>query len=157
MNMFNKLREKICKLIIPNSLRIVGIDETTVEELLNERLKTLDKLPEVFSKDFLNEIIKDYDKFDKPNFLESEGKVKFVDEGGHAVQLKVPLLTIVPIPYISKDSVDLDQYLKENFGDVKRPNNIKDIQGVEVNIPKLNIIPIPTIPIKKEDKKKEKK
>ena len=96
-------------------------------------------------------------KFDKPNFLESEGKVKFVDEGGHAVQLKVPLLTIVPIPYISKDSVDLDQYLKENFGDVKRPKNIEDIQGVEVDVPKLNIVPIPTIPIKKEDKKKEKK
>ena len=156
MNMFNKLREKICKLIIPNSLRIIDVDETTVEELLNERLKTLDKLPEVFSKDFLNEIIKDYDKFDKPNFLESEGKVKFVDESGHAVQLKVPLLTIVPIPYISKDSVDLDQYLKENFGDVKRPKKLEDIQGVEVDVPKLNIIPIPTIPIK-EDKKKEKK
>ena len=155
--MFNKLREKICKLIIPNSLRIIDVDETTVEELLNERLKTLDKLPEVFSKDFLNEIIKDYDKFDKPNFLESEGKVKFVDEGGHAVQLKVPLLTIVPIPYISKDSVDLDQYLKENFGDVKRPKNVEDIQGVEVDVPKLNIVPIPTIHIKEEDKKKEEK
>ena len=154
--MLNKLREKICKLIIPNSLRIIDVGETTVEELLNERLKTLDKLPEVFSKDFLNEIIKDYDKFDKPNFLESEGKVKFVDEGGHAVQLKVPLLTIVPIPYISKDTVDLDQYLKENFGNVKRPKNIEDIQGVEVDVPKLNIIPIPSIPIK-EDKKKEKK
>ena len=151
--MFNKLREKICKLIIPNSLRIIDVDETTVEELLNERLKTLDKLPEVFSKDFLNEIIKNYDKFDKPNFLESEGKVKFVDEGGHAVQLKVPLLTIVPIPYISKDSVDLDQYLKENFGDVKRPKNVEDIQGVEVDVPKLNIVPIPAIPIKKEEKK----
>ena len=154
MNILNKLREKICKLIIPNSLRIIDVNETTVEELLNERLKTLDKLPEVFSKDFLNEIIKDYDKFDKPNFLESEGKVKFVDEGGHAVQLKVPLLTIVPIPYISKDSVDLDQYLKENFGDVKRPKNIEDIQGVEVDVPKLNIIPIPTIPIKEENKNK---
>ena len=154
--MFNKLREKICKLIIPNSLRIIDVDETTIGELLNERLKTLDKLPEVFSKDFLNEIIKDYDKFDKPNFLESEGKVKFVDEGGHAVQLKVPLLTIVPIPYISKDSVDLDQYLKENFGDVKRPKNIEDIQGVEVDVPKLNIVPIPGIPVK-ENKKKEKK
>ncbi len=154
--MFNKLREKICKLIIPNSLRIIDVDETTIGELLDERLKTLDKLPEVFSKDFLNEIIKDYDKFDKPNFLESEGKVKFVDEGGHAVQLKVPLLTIVPIPYISKDSVDLDQYLKENFGDVKRPKNIEDIQGVEVDVPKLNIVPIPSIPVK-ENKKKEKK
>ena len=154
--MFNKLREKIGKFILPNTVRVVDAADMTVEESLNERLKTLDKLPEVFSKDFLNEIIKDYDKFDKPNFLESEGKVKFVDEGGHAVQLKVPLLTIVPIPYISKDSVDLDQYLKENFGDVKRPKNIEDIQGVEVDVPKLNIVPIPTIPIK-EDKKKEKK
>ena len=157
MNMLNKLREKICKFIMPKTLRIVGIDETTIEELLNERLKTLDKLPEVFSKDFLNEILKDYDKFDKPNFLEAEGKVKFVDEGGHAVQLKVPLLTIVPIPYISKDSVDLDKYLKENFGDVKRPKNIEDIQGVEVDVPKLNIVPIPAIPIKEENKNKENK
>lgn len=33
--------------------------------------------------------------------------------------IKVPLLTIVPIPYISKDDVDLDQYLKENFGETK--------------------------------------
>lgn len=155
--MFNKIREKIGKFILPNTVRVVDAADMTVDELLNERLKTLDKLPEVFSKDFLNEIIKDYDKFDKPNFLESEGKVKFVDEGGHAVQLKVPLLTIVPIPYISKDSVDLDQYLKENFGDVKRPKNIEDIQGVEVDVPKLNIVPIPPIPIKEEDKKKEKK
>ena len=154
--MFNKLREKIGKFILPNTVRVVDAADMTVEELLNERLKTLDKLPEVFSKDFLNEIIKDYDKFDKPNFLESEGKVKFIDESGHAVQLKVPLLTIVPIPYISKDSVDLDQYLKENFGDVKRPKNIEDIQGVEVDVPKLNIVPIPSIPIK-ENKKKEKK
>jgi len=152
MNMFNKLREKICKFIMPKTLRIIDVDETTVEELLNERLKTLDKLPEVFSKDFLEEIIKEVPKFYQPNFLEAEGKVKFVDEGGHAVQLKVPLLTIVPIPYISKDSVDLDKYLKENFGDVKRPKNIEDIQGVEVDVPKLNIVPIPTITIKEEDK-----
>ena len=152
MNMFNKLREKICKFIMPKTLRIIDVDETTVEELLNERLKTLDKLPEVFSKDFLEEIIKEVPKFYQPNFLEAEGKVKFVDEGGHAVQLKVPLLTIVPIPYISKDSVDLNQYLKENFGDVKRPKNIEDIQGVEVDVPKLNIVPIPTITIKEEDK-----
>ena len=154
--MLNKLREKICKFIIPNSLRIIDVDETTVEELLNERLKTLDKLPEVFSKDFLEEIIKEVPKFYQPNFLEAEGKVKFVDEGGHAVQLKVPLLTIVPIPYISKDDVNLDEYLKENFGDVKRPKKLEDIQGVEVDVPKLNIVPIPTILIK-EDKKKEKK
>lgn len=155
--MLNKLREKICKLIMPKSLRIVGIDETTVEELLNERLKSLDQLPEVFSKDFLEEIIKELPKFDQPNFLEAEGKVKFVDKNGHAVQLKVPLLTIVPIPYISKDNIDLDAYLKENFGDVKRPKNIEDIQGVEVNVPKLNIVPILPIPIKEEDKNKEKK
>ena len=143
--MFNKIREKICKFLMPKTLRIVNVDETTVEELLNERIKTVDKLPEVFSKDFLQEIIKEVPKFYQPNFLEAEGKVKFVDEGGHAVQLKVPLLTIVPIPYISKDDVNLNEYLKENFGDVKRPNNVKDIQGVEVNIPKLNIVPIPNI------------
>ena len=152
--MLNKLREKICKFIIPNSLRIIDVDETTVEELLNERFKTLDKLPEVFSKDFLEEIIKEVPKFYQPNFLEAEGKVKFVDEGGHAVQLKVPLLTIVPIPYISKDDVNLDEYLKENFGDVKRPKKLEDIQGVEVDVPKLNIVPIPVIPIKEEDENK---
>ena len=33
---------------------------------------------------------------------------------------------------------------------------MEDIKGVQVNVPALNIVPIPTIPIK-EDKKKEKK
>lgn len=66
-----------------------------------------------FSKNFLEEFIKEYPKFDQPNLLESEGNIKFVDEKGHAVQLKVPLLTIVPIPNISKD-IDMSFDKKTN-------------------------------------------
>jgi hypothetical protein len=56
----------------------------------------------------------------------------------------------VPIPYISKDSIDLDKYYKENFGESNPPKNMEDIKGVQVNVPALNIVPIPTIPIKEE-------
>lgn len=77
--------------------------------------------------------------------MESEGNIKFVDEKGYAVQLKVPLLTIVPIPYISKDDVDLDQYLKEKFGETKTPKKMEDIKGVQIDVPVLNIVPIPNI------------
>lgn len=55
------------------------------------------------------------------------------------------LLTIVPIPYISKDDVDLDQYLKENFGEAKTPKKMEDIKGVQIDVPALNIVPIPNI------------
>ena len=154
--MFNKIREKIGKFILPNTVRVVDAADMTVDELMNNHVQKLEQLPGVFTKDFLEDLINEYPKFDHPNIVESDGKIRFTDANGKTAQLKVPLLTIVPIPYISKDSVDLDQYLKENFGDVKRPKNVEDIQGVEVDVPKLNIVPIPTIPIK-ENKKKEKK
>jgi len=156
MNMFNKLREKIGKFILPNTVRVVDAADMTVDELMNDHVQKLEQLPRVFTKDFLEDLIKEYPKFDQPNLLESEGNIKFVDEKGHAVQLKVPLLTIVPIPYISKDEVDLDKYIKENFGESNPPKNMEDIKGVQVNVPALNIVPIPVIPIK-EDKKKESK
>lgn len=70
-------------------------------------------------------------------------------------KLKFPLLTIIPIPYISKDSIDLNKYYKENFGESNPPKSIEDIKGVQVNVPTLNIVPIPKIPVK--DKKKENK
>ena len=95
--------------------------------------------------------IKEYPKFDHPNIVESDGKIKFVDSNGKTVQLKVPLLTIVPIPYISKDSIDLDKYYKENFGESNPPKNMEDIKGVEVDVPALNIVPIPPIPIKEDE------
>ena len=154
--MFNKIREKIGKFILPNTVRVVDAADMTVDELMNDHVQKLEQLPGVFTKDFLEDLIKEYPKFDQPNLIESEGNIKFADKNGHAVQLKIPLLTIVPIPYISKDDVDLDQYIKDNFGDVKRPKNIEDIKGVEVDIPKLNIIPIPEIPIKEEKKENKK-
>ena len=105
-------------------------------------------------------MIKEYPKFDHPNIVESDGKIKFTDANGKTAQLKVPLLTIVPIPYISKDEVDLDQYIKDNFGESNPPKNMEDIKGVKVEVPALNIVPIPEIPIKdekKENKKENKK
>lgn len=47
----------------------------------------------------------------------------------------MPLLTIVPIPYILKDDVDLDQYLKENFGETKTSKKMEDIKGVQIDVP----------------------
>ena len=55
------------------------------------------------------------------------------------------MLTIVPIPYISKDDVDLDQYLKEKFGETKTPKKMEDIKGIQIDVPALNIVPIPNI------------
>lgn len=57
----------------------------------------------------------------------------------------MPLLTIVPIPYILKDDVDLDQYLKENFGETKTLKKMEDIKGVQIDVPALNIVSIPNI------------
>ena len=154
--MLNRLREKIGKFILPNTVRVVDAADMTVDEMMNDHVQKLEQLPGVFTKDFLEDLIKEYPKFDHPNIVESDGKIKFTDANGKTAQLKVPLLTIVPIPYISKDEVDLDQYIKDNFGESNQPKNMEDIQGVEVNVPKLNIVPIPTIPIK-EDTKEEKK
>jgi len=143
--MFNKIREKIGKFILPNTVRVVDATDMTVDELMNNHVQKLEQLPEVFTKDFLEDLIKEYPKFDHPNIVESDGKIKFTDANGKTAQLKVPLLTIVPIPYISKDEVDLDQYIKDNFGDVKYPKSMEDIKGVKVEVPALNIVPIPDI------------
>lgn len=155
--MFNKLREKIGKFILPNTVRVIDAVDMTVNELMNDHVQTLEQLPGVFTKDFLEDLIKEYPKFDHPNIVESDGKIKFTDVNGKAVQIKVPLLTIVPIPYISKDSINLDQYYKENFGESNPPKNMEDIRGVQINVPALNIVPIPAIPIKEKDKNQEKK
>jgi hypothetical protein len=156
MNILNNLREKIGKFILPNTVRVVDAADMTVDELMNDHVQKLEQLPGIFTKDFLEDLIKEYPKFDHPNIVESDGKIKFTDANGKTAQLKVPLLTIVPIPYIPKDSIDLDKYYKENFGESNPPKNMEDIKGVQVNVPALNIVPIPPIPIK-EDKKKEKK
>ena len=155
--MFNKIREKIGKFILPKSVKVVDAADMTVDELMNNHVQKLEQLPGVFTKDFLEDLIKEYPKFDHPNIVESDGKIKFVDATGKSAQLKVPLLTIVPIPYISKDEVDLDQYIKDNFGESNQPKNMEDIQGVQVNVPALNIVPIPPIPIKEEEKKENNK
>ena len=145
MNILNKLREKIGKFILPNTVRVVDAANMTVDELMNDHVQKLEQLPGVFTKDFLEDLIKEYPKFDHPNIVESDGKIKFTDANGKTVQLKVPLLTIVPIPYISKDEVDLDQYIKDNFGESNTPKNMEDIKGVQINVPALNIVPIPDI------------
>lgn len=51
----------------------------------------------------------------------------------------------MPIPYILKDDVDLDQYLKENFGETKTLKKMEDIKGVQIDVPALNILSIPNI------------
>ena len=55
---------------------------------MDEHIKTIDQLLSIFSKNFLEELIKEYLKSDQPNLLESEGNIKFVDEKEYAVQLK---------------------------------------------------------------------
>jgi hypothetical protein len=152
---FNKIRHNICKVILPKDSKIVKKEEVTVNELMDDHVQKLEQLPGVFSKDFLEKLIKEYPQMDHPNIIESDGKIKFTDANGKTAQLKVPLLTIVPIPYISKDSIDLDKYYKENFGESNPPKNMEDIKGVQVNVPALNIVPIPAIPIKEENKKED--
>ena len=55
---------------------------------MDKHIKTIDQLPSIFPKNFLEELIKEYPKFNQPNLLESEGNIKFVDEKEYAVQLK---------------------------------------------------------------------
>ena len=55
---------------------------------MDEHIKTIEQLLSIFSKNFLEELIKEYLKSDQPNLLESEGNIKFVDEKEYAVQLK---------------------------------------------------------------------
>ena len=124
LNMFNKIREKIGKFILPNTVKVVDVTDMTVDELMNNHIQKLEQLPGVFTKDFLEDLIKEYPKLDHPNIVESDGKIKFVDANGKTAQLKVPLLTIVPIQYISKDRIDLYKYYKENFRKSNKPKNI---------------------------------
>ena len=55
---------------------------------MDDHIKTIEQLPSIFSKNFLEELIKEYLKSVQPNLLESEGNIKFVDEKEYAVQLK---------------------------------------------------------------------
>ena len=151
------MRERLCKTLIPKDSKIVKKDAITIDEYLNEYVQRLEQLPGVFTKEMLENLLKDFPKSECPNIIESDGELRFTDGDKHMVTLKVPLLTIVPILYISKESVDLDKYYKENFGGIKpQPKSMEDIKGVQVKVPMLNIVPIPAIPIK-EDKKKENK
>ena len=56
-----------------------------------------------------------------------------------------------------KTKRNLNKYYKENFGESNPPKNMEDIKGVQVNVPALNIVPIPKIPIKEDNKNKENK
>ena len=55
---------------------------------MDDHIKTIEQLPSIFPKNFLEELIKEYLKSVQPNLLESEGNIKFVDEKEYAVQLK---------------------------------------------------------------------
>ena len=125
------------------------IKKQTVDEFVNNHINKSGDLPGVFTKEMLEELIKQYPKSEHPNIVESEGKVRFLDSDGRMVQLDVPLLTIVPIPYIPKDSINLDKYFYDFFGHEENPKNIEHIKGVEVDVPKLNLTQIDIL-IKKE-------
>ena len=55
---------------------------------MDKHIKTIEQLPSIFSKNFLEELIKEYPKFNQPNLLESEGNIKFVDEKGTCSAIK---------------------------------------------------------------------
>lgn len=125
--------------------------KNTIEKVIDDQVQKVEQLPGIFTKEFLEDLIKKYPKLDHPNIIESDGKLKFVDINGHISQLRIPLLTIVPIPYISKDSVDLNKYYEDNFGKSEGIKSLDEIKGVQVNVPALNIVPIPSIPKEKID------
>ena len=58
LNMFNKIREKIGKFILPNTVKVVDVTDMTVDELMNNHIQKLEQLPGVFTKDFLEDLIK---------------------------------------------------------------------------------------------------
>jgi len=141
-----KLRKKLCNWLLPSNLKIVNKKEVTVSEYMDEHVKTVNQLQDIFTKEFLESLIEKYPKEDQPTIIESEGKLKFTDDTGKSSQIKVPLLTIIPIPQILKDNINLDKYYKDNFGESKNPpKSLEDIIGVQVKVPALNITPVPGI------------
>lgn len=114
--------------------------------------------PMSISKEMLEELVKQFPESDQPLIVENNGKLILTDIEGKGVKLNIPLLTIVPIPNISIDSVDIKKYYEENFGGTKEKKQIKsldDIEGVKINVPNINVFPIPNIPkevIEKDNK-----
>ena len=55
--MFDKFREKLCKFIMPKTLRAINADEFTVNELMDEHVKTIDQLPSIYFLQILKDLV----------------------------------------------------------------------------------------------------
>jgi len=139
-----KIKNKLYNIFVPSEKR-----ETKKVELDPEKQKEYGSLTSPFipiTKERLEELLKQYPQNEKPNIIESEGDIIFEDKDGNTETVRIPLLTIIPIPYIKKEDVDMDAYYKEYFKDVDTIKNLDDIKGVTVDVPPLNITPVPLIP-----------
>lgn len=129
--------------------------QVTITSFMNTQIENAGGyLPFAINKDMLEELMKQFPKSEHPEIIDNMGKLTFTNKEGKTVKVDVPLLTIVPIPMISKDDIDLDKYYKENFGDSNPKKDIKDIETVKINVPAISITPIPAIPIKDKNTKK---
>ncbi len=130
--------------------------KVTVEDFMNEHVqKTGTYYPINISKEMLEELMKQFPKDEHPLIVENDGKLVLTDAEGKSAKLSIPLLTIIPIPYIPVDSVDMKKYYEDNFGGTKEKKQIKsleDIEGIKINVPTINICPIPGLPINVIDK-----
>ena len=128
--------------------------QVTITSFMNTQIENAGGyLPFAINKDMLEELMKQFPKSEHPEIIDNMGKLTFTNKEGKTVKIDVPLLTIVPIPTISKDDIDLDKYYKENFGDSNPKKDIKDIETVKINVPAISITPIPAIPIKDKNTK----
>lgn len=128
--------------------------QVTITSFMNTQIENAGGyLPFAINKDMLEELMKQFPKSEHPEIIDNMGKLTFTNKEGKTVKIDVPLLTIVPIPTISKDDIDLDKYYKENFGDSNPKKDIKDIETVKINVPVISITPIPAIPIKDKNTK----
>lgn len=130
--------------------------KVTVEDFMNEHVqKTGTYYPINISKEMLEELMKQFPKDEHPLIVENDGKLMLTDSEGKSVKVNIPLLTIVPIPYIPVEDIDMKKYYEENFGGAKEKKQIKsldDIEGIKINVPTINICPIPNLPKEEIDK-----
>ena len=119
--------------------------EITVDQFIQNQVKVTGGLYNAIDKEMLEHMMKQYPESEHPIIVNSNGKLSFTNKDGKTIKLEVPLLTIVPIPRIPKDSIDLDKYYKENFGEYNSKKDIKDIESVKLNIPNIAICPVPAI------------
>ena len=133
--------------------------KVTVEDFMNEHVqKTGTYYPINISKEMLEELMKQFPKDEHPLIVENDGKLVLTDAEGKSAKLSIPLLTIIHIPYISVDDVNMKNYYEDNFGGTKEKKQIKsleDIEGIKINVPTINICPVPGLPIDVIDKADE--